>query len=501
MTDKGDEEESSRFQTEVPGLDALLGGGFYEGGLYLMEGLPGAGKTVLASQLSFKQASRGKTIVYLTLIAESHAKLISHLRTMRFFRRAHLGEQLHLLSGYQELRKGGHRALLELIANIVHEQRPYLMIIDGFRQGNEGPNAEIDILSFVHDLSAFAMAARCTILILTPYCRKTRPEDALVDGLIELTRRCVGMRTVREIEVHKMRAAAHVSGKHFFNITADGLTIYRRLESAVNEQVTVSENAARLKFDIPKLDAMLGGGLFKGSVTLLAGSPGSGKTLLGLAFLLAGSRAGQPALYFGFYEPPARLVAKASGVGLDPQKAITAGLLEILWQPPTEELLDDLAYKLLDAVDRRGAQRVFIDGVEGFRNSAVYPERISRFMTALTVLLRAKGATVILSEELPIFPSEVQTPVTELSAIVENLILMRQVELRAQLYRLISIMKLRESGYDSAIREFTISPRGIDVAGSFESAEAILTGQARILPRRKAKPSRGTGRNPSRRRK
>ena len=164
------------------------------------------------------------------------------------------------------------------------------------------------------------------------------------------------------------------------------------------------------------------------------------------------------------------------------------------------ELLDDLAYKLFEAVDRRGVQRVFIDGVEGFRNSAVYPERISRFMTALTVLLRAKGATVILSEELPIFAREIQTPVTELSAIVENLILMRQVELRAQLYRLISIMKLRESGYDSAIREFTISRRGIDVAASFESAEAILSGQARIAPSPKAKPGRGI-RSPSRRRK
>lgn len=501
MNDKGDEEGLSRFESQVPGLDVLLGGGFYEGGLYLIEGLPGAGKTVLASQLSFQLAGRGNKVVYLTLIAESHAKLVSHLRTMSFFQRPYLGEQLHLLSGYQELRKGGHRALLELIANIVRQQKPYLLVIDGFRQGDAGPVAEIDILSFVHDLSAFAMAARCTTLVLTSYCEKTRPEDALVDGLIELTRRCVGMRTVREIEVHKMRAAAHVSGKHFFNITVDGVTIYRRLESAVNETIAVSENQARLKFDIPKLDAMLEGGLFKGSVTLLAGSPGSGKTLLGLAFLLAGSRANQPALYFGFYEPPARLVAKASGVGLDPQQAITAGLLEILWQPPTEELLDDLAYKLLDAVDRRGAQRVFIDGVEGFRNSAVYPERISRFMTALTVLLRAKGATVILSEELPIFAREIQTPVTELSAIVENLILMRQVELRAQLYRLISIMKLRESGYDSAIREFTISPRGIDVAGSFESAEAILTGQPRISPRRKAKPSRGTGRSSSRRRK
>ena len=156
--------------------------------------------------------------------------------------------------------------------------------------------------------------------------------------------------------------------------------------------------------------------------------------------------------------------------------------IEIVWQPPLENNLDVLAYRLLEAVQQKNAKRVFIDGLSGFQSASIYPERIGRFLAALTNELRALDITTVISLELrSIFGPTIKVPFNGVSDIVENIILMRYVELRAQLYRLISVLKMRESDYDMAIHEFKITTQGLDVATTFESAEAILTGMAHSL--------------------
>jgi circadian clock protein KaiC len=199
---------------------------------------------------------------------------------------------------------------------------------------------------------------------------------------------------------------------------------------------------------------------------------------------------------------------KAAGVGMgDLKKYVDKGLIEIQWQPPLEHNMDALAERLLERIEERKVKRLrlFIDSVAGFRSAAVYPERMPRFFSALSHQLRMLDVTTLYSDETELFSTSVEPPQPEAAAYVENIIFLRYLELRSQLYRLISIMKMRESQYDSGIREFAISDEGIIVADTFKSAEAVLTGQARLrsdakdedikppmgAPTKKKKPKRG----------
>jgi circadian clock protein KaiC len=238
-----------------------------------------------------------------------------------------------------------------------------------------------------------------------------------------------------------------------------------------------------LSSGIAALDAMLVGGFRSSTSTLLLGAPGTGKTVLGLHFLAAGVRAGEAGLYFGFYEPPARLLAKADRIGLDLSAAVARGQVTVLRQPPVERHLDVLAEELLAAVDRQRVRRLVLDGLTAFQEAAAYPERLGPFLAALFNALWARNVTTLATAETQgLFSAELDVPITTISAIVENIVFLRHVALHAQLHRLISLLKMRESGYDSAVREFTITTQGIEIAPTAASAEAILTAVARAGP-------------------
>jgi len=220
-----------------------------------------------------------------------------------------------------------------------------------------------------------------------------------------------------------------------------------------------------------------------GSSTLLLGEAGTGKTLAGASFLVTGAQAGEPGLYVGFFESPARLISKVDGVGLTLGRQVANGTIALMWQPPLEASIDALAGALLTAVRERGVRRLFIDGLEGFARVSVEPERIEAFFTALSNELRALDVTTVVSlEQTRLFDPTVEAPIRGVSATFENLLLLRTVELRAQLHRLVSIIKMRESAYDAAIHEFCISDQGIDVAATFASADTVLTDLERPGP-------------------
>jgi len=247
-------------------------------------------------------------------------------------------------------------------------------------------------------------------------------------------------------------------------------------------------------FQSSTVNDMLEGGIPVGSTTVLLGPSGAGKTLLGLDFLTGGARRGEPCLYVGFHEAPRRLSALADRIGLGFSRHVDDGTILIEWQVPLDGLLDKMALQILRAVTRQGTRRLFIDGLDAIRSSALYPERISRVFAALVSRLRELGVTTILSEELPLFSLEIETPISDVSAVMENAILLRYVEVHSRLCRLISIVKVRGSSYDTSIRQFCITDEGVSVASSFESAEAILTGGTRAPA-----PARATTREKKRR--
>jgi circadian clock protein KaiC len=305
------------------------------------------------------------------------------------------------------------------------------------------------------------------------------PEHSMVDGLIELSLQRGEERTTREIEVLKLRGVDHFLGRHEMDISSRGIQVRPRLEmfSAKWMKPAPPTRFERATSGVEHLDAMLGGGLVRGNATLLLGFSGAGKTLLSMHFLAAGAAACEHSLYFGFYESPDRLFEAAESVGLPVEKHRRAGTLHVMWQQPLKHGLDTLGQRLLGAVDEHGVRRVVIDGIDGFRQGAAFPQRTIRFVTALVNELRVRGVTTILTEETQkLFGPEVEVRIEGLSALVDNIVLLEYLDVGPELKRLLSIVKQRASDYDTSVRELVITNQGLRLHPSDESARLILSG-------------------------
>jgi circadian clock protein KaiC len=313
----------------------------------------------------------------------------------------------------------------------------------------------------------------------------------MVDGIVELTDVRFGSRTERGLFVNKLRGSDYLPGRHPFGITEEGVVVYPRMEAAFHVTTLPDEaRTGRLSTGVEGLDAMLGGGVPEATVTGMLGPSGIGKTTLGLHYV-CGSSAAEPGLFFGFYETPPRLLQQAGHIGLDLEGAVGRGEVEIIWQPAGENLQDGLAHRLLDAVGRRGVRRLFLDGLGGFMEASVEPGRLARFFAVLVNELRARGVTTLYTMETrDVVGPGIELPITGISSLVENLIVMRYLEHHARSRRLLSVVKVRGSGFDPALREFVIANgQGISLAGVFEGAEELLSGFARDRRARDASSS------------
>lgn len=454
-----------RLATGIKGLDRVLCGGLITGSVYIVQGTPGAGKTIFANQLAFTQAAQGKRALYITLLAESHDRLMGHLSQLQFFDQRYVADALYYVSGFHDLQNKGLMGILQLLGKETKARPASLIVLDGLFVVEETAGNEAEYRKFINDIATFASLTNSTILLLTNSERgRGSPEFTMVDGWLELVLERTGHRTFRYLEVHKFRGSEMVSGRHMAVISDAGMEVLPRLEA-----VTKGRNddpfdaAARLSCGIMPLDDMLGGGIPAGSSTLLLGASGIGKTTLGLHFI-AGASPEEPALIFGFYENAQRLRRKARLLGMDFDAMIANGSLEILWQPATENLLDQLAYRLLEAVRRRKVRRLLVDGLDGIRQSVILPERLSPYLAALTNSLREQAVTTLFTAEQPYFLNQNGSITLEAcSSVAENIILMRYVEQHSHLRRCLSVVKVRESDFDHAIRSFTIDAKGIEL--------------------------------------
>ena len=481
----------ARVPTHVPGLDTVLCGGFLRGGIYVVRGAPGSGKTILGNQICFENARRGGSSAYVTLLAESHARMMLHLESVDFFDLELAGDRVRYLSAYGALMKSGLPGVLDFIRAELPARRARVarggqqeagnfIVIDGFLVISDASSSTSELKKFIQDLQLYADLVGATVLLLAgPTADETRPEYTMVDGILELREHVHDLRAYREIRVRKLRGGAHLRGGHMFEISNRGITVHPRVESLYGTPpIDDPCGKALVSSGIAQLDKMLSGGFKCGTTTLLLGPSGVGKTTLGLHYL-AGAPRGSKSVMFGFYETPARLLEKARALNLALDGRVKRKELEIVWQPSTEQNVDALAQRLLDAIERTGATRLFIDGLDGFQRATIHSDRLHHVFTAVANELRVRGVTTLYTYEVAKFVGPgLESPVTGVSSLAENLIYMRFVELRSHIYRLLSILKVRDSGYDTSLREFHITSDGIRLQKTFDSAEAILTGSA-----------------------
>jgi circadian clock protein KaiC len=474
-------EAQDRISTGVPGLDLLLGGGLLAGGVYLVMGRPGTGKTTLGNQACFTHARDGHRAVYVTLLAETHARMLRNLTSMAFFQPESIGSRISYVGAYLVLRERKLSGLLALLRRVLAAEKPSLLVLDGLTTAAALGEAEWALKEFVAELQVLSDMSRCTTIVLANMNAHNAAgaEHSMVDGMMELTLDRNAQRTVREIEVLKFRGGDHMLGRHDMEISHEGVVVRPRTEQLLATRTDMGQatHQRRVSTGIPNLDEMLGGCLLTSSATLLLGFSGSGKTLVTQHFLDAGAKKNEPGLYFGFYEPPERWIETAEHIGLAMRENIESGVVSIQWQPALRFGLDQLAERMLDDVRKRTVRRVVIDGIDGFRQGAAYPERTIRFVTALTNELRALDVTVLVTEETQkLFGPEVEIRIPGLSALVDNIILLEYMDIGSELRRLLSVIKQRGSGHDGNVRELLITNRGIELASDATSAQQILGG-------------------------
>ena len=463
-----------RLRSAVPGLDQILGGGLFRTGVYIIQGLPGCGKTILANQICYGHVAEGGSAVYVTLLAESHSRMIQHLSTLSFFDVKAFPDKLAYISAFHDLESTGLKGLMGVLRREMRTRKVGVLVLDGLVAASEG-SSDLDLKKFVHELQSIAVLQDCTVLLLTSgNIHRMAAEHTMVDGLIELEDKLFEARSERSIQVRKFRGAGPLRGKHGLRIDNDGISVFPRIESvyrsatpdAMREEVTTS--------GIASLDALLAiRGIPKASSTVAIGSTGTGKTTMGLHFLQA-STADEPGLHLSFFEGPDRLRAKARSLGLALEALESSGAVELMWQAPGEAMLDEIAARLLAAVARRGVRRLVIDGLSGFLESAVYQERLNRFFSCLVNELRNRRVTVLMTLETRDVVSSVIAMPWGVSGIVDNLFFLRFVHDEGHVERLLTIIKMRDTDYQAGLRRLHIDSQGMHIAGTYRADGDVI---------------------------
>jgi circadian clock protein KaiC len=443
-----------KFSTGIEGLDLVTDGGFMRGSAYIIQGPPGAGKTILANQFCYAHARAGGRSLYMTLLAESSSRMLNYVGQLSFFDGRALPDAMQYVSAYGVLEREGLPGLLKLVQHELKRHQATAMVLDGTFVA-QSLSSEQDFRAFIHALQGVAGMSNAVLVMLTHQDRAaSSPEHTMVDGWIELCNETEGFKAYRTIQVRKHRGAAIVPGKHQFRITEEGIAVFPRVESILSARASayadVEPAAGRMSIGQPGIDQLLGGGLPAGSATLVVGPTGAGKTTLGLHFLSLCSEQ-EPGLMVSFYENPRHLQKKARNVGLDLTSPMEADLI-----------VEEVADRLIREAEKRNAKRILFEGLAVVRDSLVNRERLPYLINALTTRLTAAGASVVYTTEIAhIGLDEIYLPGDEISAMVSNVLLLNAGREGEAFHRQLSVVKLRDSDFDPWTRDFHITSSGI----------------------------------------
>jgi circadian clock protein KaiC len=464
-----------RLSSGIPGLDLILGGGFLQSGVYIVHGLPGSGKTILANQVCFHHVANGGAAVYMTLLAESHSRMLQHISQLRFFSESAIPDKLAYLSAFHDLETDGLKGLTALLRREMRARRVEVLVLDGLVAAAEAANTDRELKKFIHEVQTSAVFHGCTVFLLTSGSpQHVNAEHTMVDGILELEDRLYDARQERAIQVRKFRGGDVLRGKHAFRITEQGIEVFPRVEALYTRPPEGIGEQRTLSTGVSTLDRLIAnGGLPAASATVVIGSTGTGKTSLGLHYLMQSTPA-EPGLWFGFFESPERMRAKARAFAFDIATAEASGAVALVWHSQSEHVIDELAHRLLLAVEQRKVRRLVIDGLSGFFESAVYSERISRFFSCLVNELRRRGVTVVMTlETRDVVGSTISTPYG-VSGFVDNLVFLRFVENQGRVKRLLTLIKMRDSDFDVGLHALEIRSTGMQIAGLYSSDGDVI---------------------------
>lgn len=462
--------------TGVSGLDAALGGGLEPGSTTLLAGFSGTGKTILAQQICFTNATTDHHALYYTTLSEPHSKLIRHLETFDFFEKSKVGSEVRFLHLGDLIRHDVTGRLEPLFAEVLNtalDQQPALVVIDTIEVLRDYTE-ERQMRLALYDLTSQIAHTGTALLMLTertPEREGRGPEYSLCDSIIHLAYEPHEPVDRRWVRVVKERGARHLMGKHSLRIGAGGIEVFPRIEALdIGEPAPVT---GRILSGIPGLDELMGGGIGGGEATALLGPSGASKTIFGLQFVHQGLAQMERCLYISFQDSAEQLVTMAAGFGWDLETARTRAQLLIHHVPADELDLDVLAFHISTQLASGGFGRVVIDSLGEMVYAARESERFPAYARNLIGLIRNTGATLLItSETTALGPTAEQ--VGGVMFLFHNLILARYIELDSTTDRALNIVKMRNSDHSKHLHRLDIGDHGLRVGRALDDVSGLL---------------------------
>jgi circadian clock protein KaiC len=474
----------SLLHTGVPGLDDVLGGGLTANRLYLLEGAPGTGKTTIALQFLQDGAARGEPVLYITLsetleelqgVAQSHGWDLRgvQVREMLPAESALAPDEQSTMFHPSELELG--ETTLKILAD-VERIKPTRVVFDSLSELRLLAGNSLRYRRQILALKQFFAGRQCTVLLLDDMT--TVEHNLQVQSIAHAVMRLEQLHsaygaTRRRLLIIKYRGHPYRDGYHDYRILRGGLQVFPRLVAAEHVTPTVQ---ARIASGIGALDDLLGGGLERGTSTLLVGAPGTGKSSLAVQFAVAAARRGECAALFIFDESISTLCTRSKGMGMDPVPLMASGHLTIRQIDPAELSPGEFVQSIRDAVERRHVTVLGIDSLNGYLN-AMPDERflIVQLHELLTYLGQAGVATLLVGAHHGLIGGAMQSPV-DASYLADTVVLLRYFELDGDVKQAISVVKKRGSAHERTIRSLTLRAEGIRIGEPLRNYRGILTG-------------------------
>jgi circadian clock protein KaiC len=470
--------------TGVPGLDEVMGGGLTASRLYLLEGEPGAGKTTVALQFLRDGAACGEPVLYITLsetnqellgVAQSHGWDLS-------------GVQVHEMQPAEgalepeEQYTMFHPSELELtqttlrILDEVQRLQPKRVVFDSLSELRLLAGNSLRYRRQILALKQFFAGRQCTVMLLDDMTAAEHDlqVQSIAHAVLRLEQRNGDYgATRRRLIVTKYRGRAFRDGFHDYRIVRGGLQVYPRLVSA--EHLPGFE-PCKLSSGSAALDQLLGGGIERGTSTLVVGAPGTGKSSLAVQVALAATGRGEAATLYIFDENLVTLCTRCEGMGMPVGAALASGRLRIRQIDPAEMSPGEFAQTIREAVVAEHVSVVVIDSLNGYLNSM--PD--DRFLIAqlhelLSYLGQSGVATLLVGAQHGLIGTQMQSPV-DASYLADAVVMLRYYELEGEVRQAISVVKKRGGAHERSIRAFSMSDDGLHIGEPLRGFRGILTG-------------------------
>jgi circadian clock protein KaiC len=461
---------SDRLSSGSSRLDLVLGGGLLVNGINLVIGRPGTGKTILAQQYLFHNATDEGPALYLSTVSEPLEKILRYGQSLAFFDKTAVGSRVVYDDLGVTLNEDGLSGVLTQLTGLLRERRPALLVIDSFKALRAYAADEGAFRRFLHELAGQLSAMAITSFWIGEYdsTETDAPEFAVADAIVALSVERRAERVTRVLQVMKLRGSDFVSGQHAYRLSATGLDAFPRLADFI-EANSYAMTFDRATSGVTLLDEMLADGFWQGSSTLVAGPSGSGKTLLALHFVFAGAQLGEQCVFATFQENPVQLERIARGFSW----SLTHPRIELMYRPPVDLYLDEWVYDLLDTIERTGATRVVVDSLGDLRAVCGDDMRFREYMYSLLQRCARKNVSVMMTQEAAELFGLTHLSEYGISHLSDNVVLFQFLRGDSEIKRAITILKTRASTHDPQIRQFNITADGFTLGSPFSPEQSL----------------------------